>query len=257
MDNNSPTINALIVDDETRCTHTLETLLRELFPHVNIVGIAHNVPDAIQLYEKTKPNLVFLDVNMPPYTGFDFLNKVDSSQFKTIFCTAYDHYSIQAIRFSAFDYLLKPVQATDLLNTLGRLREEMMKKPLENQLNHLSQLIETPKESPSKMVISTTDEFLFVDISEISYLAADGNYTRFHLQNGEQHLSAKTLVYYEEILQGSQQPFIRTHRSYLVNVKQILKYNKNEDTITMKSGQSIAVASRKKESILEEIKKWM
>ena len=238
--------HALIVDDDHRSRDYLKNLLKEHGADLQIAGEASNIHDAEAALRKCTPDVVFLDVEMPGGSGFDLLRSLGTWHFGVIFTTAFDQYAIQAIGFSALDYLLKPVQPDELNSAIlrfkgrqspGTAQPEIQKQFLNN--------IGVRDEKELKLTLSIGDRAFFVSPSEVNFCYADGNYTEVHLFDGRRFVCARTLKEYEEMLRPWE--FLRVHRSSLVNrraVEQVTEFN-----VVMKNGQRIGVSRRKRDEV--------
>lgn len=237
---------ALIVDDDPRSRDYLKNLLKEHADILDLAGEAGNIHDAKAALQRHKPDVVFLDVEMPGGSGFDLLRSLGTWPFGVIFTTAFDHYAIQAIRFSALDYLLKPVQPDELaraiqrfteLKPLGPAREDIQKQFINN--------IGLSNEKELRLTLSSGDRVFFVSPAEVNFCNADGNYTEVHLADGRRFVCARTLKEYEEMLRPWE--FLRVHRSSLVNRKEVSHVS--EHLVVMKDGQQIEVSRRKRDEV--------
>lgn len=241
----------LIVDDEKQSCDLIEKLLHDHFPDV-IAHKAFDVNTAIQKIKVNAPSLIFLDVQMQGETGFDLLDKMQAGS-NVIFITAYSEFAIKAFRYSATDYLLKPIDATEFQQAVSKAFNKI-KTNIDSteQLEFLKEL-KAARRSPDKLTVPTAEGFLFISISDILYCHALGNYTEFHLAGNQKVLSSYTLGYYGEILE--QHHFFRVHRSYLINLGQIKMYKKGEGgMVIMSDGCEIEVARGQKETFLKMFK---
>lgn len=240
--------SALIIDDNVFISTILADLLLENHPEIAISGIAHNGRDALKMIEKTNPDLIFIDVEMPDMTGFEVLSSLAQIQFQIIFITAHSHYAIQAIRFNALDYLLKPIKEDELAYAINRFKRN---KALDDkQSNIQNALTNLKKEDPQDWVLQlrTQSGEIRLTLGEIYCLNGARNYTFIHTKSGKT-LSAKTLAHYESILEDK--GFFRCHRSFLVNGSFISKIQDN--LIIMKDDTSIPLARRKQ----AKLKTWL
>jgi two-component system LytT family response regulator len=232
---------ALIIDDNVFISTILADLLAENHPEIVISGLAHTGRDALKMIEKIKPDLIFLDVEMPDMTGFEVLGSLKEIPFQIIFITAHSHYAIQAIRFNALDYLLKPIKEDELASAINRFkRNKAIDGKQSNIQNALSNL---QKEDPQDLVLQfrTQSGEITLTLGDIYCLNGARNYTFIHTKSGKT-LSAKTLAHYESILEDK--GFFRCHRSFLVNASLIQKIQEN--LIIMKDGSSLPLSRRKK-----------
>lgn len=243
-------IKTVIVDDSADNRSYLRTLLSSSHPHVQVLGEASNVQEALLAIARHSPDLVFLDVEMPGGTGFDLLRKLDTWPFDVIFCTAYERYAVQAIRFSALDYLLKPVQPDELAAALERFRASHADGParqvLQQQfLSNLGAL----DERAMKLTLTSGDRTYFVAPAEIAHCSADDNYTELHTLDGRRFVSARTLKDYEDMLVPL--GFLRVHRSSLVNRTAITHLD--DGHVVLKNNVRVEISRRKKEEVLKAL----
>ncbi len=248
-----PPLTTLIVDDELQSRSLIKKLLSIHFPKFITVE-AETVEMAIEKIHQSKPELIFLDVQMRGETGFDLLDKIGNVNSGIIFTTAHSEFAVKAFRYSAMDYLMKPLDTnefkTAVEKALQRIKNDHSSHP--GQIEYLKQL-KTEQKIPDKLTIPTSEGFLFVSINDIFYCHAIGNYTEFHLANNRKLLSSYTLGYYNELL--TDQNFFRIHRSYLINLKHIKMYKKYDGGIVvMNDGEEIEVSRSNKEAFLKLFK---
>jgi two-component system LytT family response regulator len=242
-------LRTIIIDDEENVRRTLQKLLKSYCPNVKLVGEAEGVETGKNAIKKHLPDLVLLDIKMDDGTGFDLIKQLEPVDFKVIFITAYDEYAIHAIKFSALDYLLKPVDPDDLVEAVNRA-EKLVLKELNQQLDALADNVATHDRLKKKIILKTFDHIHLVNVSDIVYCESDNNYTRFHLANAKTILVSTTLKEYEGML--SEYGFFRAHRSYLVNLGYIETFEKAEGgAIILRNNIKVPVSSRKKEQLLE------
>jgi two-component system LytT family response regulator len=241
---NTPMIQALIVDDETRSCDVLQNLLLHYCPDVNIAGIANSADEGYRLIQDKDPDLVFLDIHMPKGDGFSLLSRLKEITFKIIFTTAYDNYAIQAFRMSALDYLLKPIDSKYLQEAVEKFRKTGVPHSQASQVGLLHE------KKLQTLALSSIDEIRFVNLDEIIRLEADNNYTVFYLTSGEKVLVSNTLKIYEDIL--SPHSFFRVHNSHIINLVKVKKYLKGKGGIAvMSDGSYIEISPRKKDDFLK------
>jgi two-component system, LytTR family, response regulator len=239
-------MNCIIVDDEKHCIKTLTGLLETYFSQVKILATSTDATKAYDLIIQHKPDFIFLDIEMPFLNGFDLLSKFETLSFDVIFTTAYDSYAIKAIKFSALDYLLKPISKDDLaaaIEKIGRKQGTISRAQLKMATEvHNSQL-------PDTIALPTNDGLMFTHVSDIVYCTADGSYTRLYLTDKSEILLSKSLGDVEELLAGYH--FFRIHNSSLVNLKQVRKYLRGEGgEVIMSNGQNLQVARSRKADFL-------
>ena len=240
-------LKALIVDDEQKARDILLFQINHYLPEISEVEMAANVGDALQRIQTFKPDIVFLDIVMPRQDGFDLLSALNDWDFDVIFTTAYDQYAIKAIRFSALDYLMKPVDPDELRAALDRYLEKRDNKPAQKALyRNLLDNLQSPQENEFKLAIATTDGTYFFRTPDIIRCGANPKYTLFHLTQNRRDVSAKTQKEYEEVL--GNQGFLRVHKSHLVNLTCIADFL-GKDHIRLKDGTEIEVARRRKDEV--------
>ena len=247
-------ITAILVDDESNCREVMKDLLESFFPEVDILGEADNVENAFTLIQLAKPQLVFLDIQMPRKSGFSLLKKYEEIPFEVIFVTSHDQYAINAIKFSALDYLLKPVEINDLRIAVNKAVKSIKAKRNSNvQIINLLHSLETDSKDRSVMVHSG-DQVKLVSTNNIVYIEADGRYCNIMTNNQESYYTAKYLKDFEEYF-GEQSTFVRIHKSCLLNISHIKGYSKGEPCmIEMLNGSTFEVSRRKKQEVLEKVK---
>jgi two-component system LytT family response regulator len=243
-------VRILIVDDEEAAGNILQLLIEKHIPGEKIVRYCSSPEEALKLLPEFKPSLLMLDIEMPGMNGFDFLNKAVNWNFDVIFTTAYDKYAIKAIRFSALDYLLKPVDIIDLQNAINRhiikneFKPRQQDKLVENLISNLKQ-----KDSAAfKLALSTMEGVFLFDPEQIIRCEGENNYTRFYFPDRKPLLVSRTMKEFEDIL--SEHHFIRVHKSHLVNRKYIQHLDK-EDLLWLTDGSHIGVSRRKKEELMK------
>lgn len=242
-------INVAIVDDEKNCVEVLEKLLYECNQSINIVGTANSVESAIELIETHKNDIqiLFLDIHIPGGNGFSIIKNIENIDFKIVFTTAFDQYAINAIRFSALDYLLKPIDQNELQNTLNKF-EELSKNKTGIIENFKEKLIQN--KLFEKLAIQTQSEINFIELTNIIYLESDKNYTTLHLENGSKVVASKNIGYYEDLL--SSNGFYRIHSYYVVNISKINKFIKGKTgIIVLNNGVKLEVSSKRKEALFK------
>ncbi len=244
-------VKILIIDDEAAAGNILKILIEKHIPVAKEIHCCAGAVEALELMNKFTPTLVMLDIEMPKVNGFDFLNMAAENNFDVIFTTAYDHYAIKAIRFSALDYLLKPVDVVDLKNAVNR---HIIKQQGESQQLQVSNLLTNLQQKDPKdfrLALSTGGSVFFFAPHEILYCEGENNYTRFAFTNNKPILISKTLGEYEDLL--AEHGFIRIHKSYLVNVKYVSTIN-NEGLIQMSDGKLLPISKRRKVAVVYALK---
>ncbi len=243
-------MKVVIVEDEKNAQEVLANMLKLVDKSIVITGFAENVPEAIALINSKKPDVVFLDIHLKNGTGFDVLEKLNNFQGKIVFTTAYENYAIKAFKFSAFDYILKPINPQELKSTMAELIKEVNKNiKYEEMLHVFNEHKEKPKNP--KIVLKSLNNQYVVFIKEIIRCESEGSYTKFILKD-KSFLISKNLKHFTEIL--SEYQFIRTHQSHLVNTKYVLRINSN-NFLELIDGSEIPISSRKKTEVNRIIKK--
>jgi two-component system, LytTR family, response regulator len=242
-------IKALIVDDKPASIELLRWLIQENCKDIQQLQWATNVTDGIKLIQSFEPDIVFLDIQMPHQSGFDLLSAIGKWDFEVIFTTAYNEFAIQAIRFSALDYLLKPVDANELVKAVERFKVKRIYAPAGEQLYR--NFIQNISNQEKKLALPGVTDIKYIELKNIIRLEADRNYTRFFFADGKEFLSAKTLKDYEEML--PQESFIRVHRAHLINKHFIQQYER-EGFLMLTDGSMVEVSRRKKEQVQRFLK---
>ena len=245
-------IQALIIDDELKARNILDHYVKNFIPEITEVRQADSVDAALEILTQFKPNIVFLDVEMPHKNGFDFLLAIQDPSFDVIFTTAYNQYAIQAIRFSALDYLLKPVDPDELKAAVLRYMEKKESAAEKKELfNNLVQNIEKKDVKDFRIAVPSNEGVFFFMIDEILRLEADRSYTHIHLVNKRPFIASKTLKHIEEMLDEFK--FIRTHKSHLVNPRHITRVSNDHEFVLLTDGAKVEVSRRKKEEVLQQL----
>ena len=239
-----------LIDDEPYVLETTKTVLEHYFKDLEIYT-AESVAQGVELLKSYRLDLVFLDVTMRDGTGFDLLTRVPKLNFRVVFVTAHSDYAIKAFKFSALDYILKPVNPEEILNAVNKARVE-----LDGQSEKLNLLDDYWKKGFSnKIVLTDLKGMNVVDLRNIIRCQAVGNYTHFFLKGGQQLIISTTLKHYDEIL--SDQGFFRVHQSHLINMEHLTKFSKNDGgEVLMKDSTSVPVSLRRKEALKELLKRF-
>jgi len=254
MKNDIENLRVVIVDDERHSREIIRSLISSKFPEIEICGEADSVDAAVKILEKCHPDLLFLDIELPDGTGFDVLEAIgEDIQFEIIFATAYNYYAIRAIKFSALDYLLKPVDKTELVAAIEKAKTRIVDNNHKtSNINLLKKQIVKP--APDKIALPAESGFIFVPIDDIIRCQADSNYTRFVLSKGSPVLVSRTLKEYDELLDENN--FFRVHNSHLINMAHVKKYLKGKTPrVVMSDGTEVEVSIRKKDAFLRHFAK--
>ncbi|MCF6169400.1 MAG: LytTR family DNA-binding domain-containing protein [Bacteroidales bacterium] len=242
-------ITTLIIDDERNARKIIRGIVESVASEFEIVGEAHDVKSGLEQIRKLRPELVLLDIDMPDGNAFNLLQQIGKIDFRIIFITAHSDYAIQAFRFSAVDYILKPIISTELFRALDKAKKTFEMEEVNVKLDALLSNLK-PSETKKKVVLKTTGSILCVDIDDIYFCESDGgSYTRFHFQDKSKFLVSKPLKEYDEMLSGSN--FFRIHKSYLVNLDKIVSYEKQAGGSVILDNQiELTVSHRRREQFL-------
>ena len=246
-------IKAVLVDDDPKNIAILKTLLQELQLNVEVVGEANNAEEGMQLIPLLDPNLVFLDIEMPFGNAFDLLDKLMPVNFEIIFITAFDEYSLKAFRYSALDYLLKPVDIDDLHLAVQRAEKRIELKNINGQLTNLLFNLNKPTLSVTKIAIPVKEGFDFIAINEIISCESKNNCTVVNIQSGKKYTCTRTIKDYEDLLPGNL--FFRIHHSFIININFIRKFFKDGrgGYVELMDGSTVPVAYRRKDEFLSKL----
>ena len=245
-------IKAIIIDDEIHCRKTLGMLLKEYCHDVQVIEQCDDAESGLAAIQTHKPHLIFLDIEMPNMNGFEMLEKLPEINFEIIFTTSYDQYAIKAIRFSALDYLLKPVEREELQRAVQKVSQRLQ-FPLPQQLEILLQKIHQPISSIQRIALPTMEGLQMIAVNSIISCQSDSNYTVFFLKNKQKLIVSRPLKEIEEMLE--EYSFLRVHNSYLVSLNEIDKYVKGEGGyLVMTDGSTIDVSRSKKETLLNKLR---
>jgi len=246
------TVEVFLVDDEQKALDSLSKVLSTFFNNVTILGTANNVDDAYNLILEKKPQLVFLDIEMGEKSGFQLLEKFDEIDFHVAFVTAHEEFALQAIKFSALDYIIKPAGISDLKILLDKVRKKSKTVSDELKVKHLFGNFLTQDKREHKITLPVSDGFEFVKVDDILYLRADGSYTQFQLKDGGKITSSKNLKFFEEIL--ASYGFYRIHNSTLISLKYIKKISKTAGgNVIMEDNSEWGISRNRKEEFLKLI----
>ncbi len=247
-------LNVMIVDDEQNCIETLKLLLQEYNEDVEVIATAGSVTEALLTINSLpqKLDILFLDVQMPGGDGFSLLQELTSIDFKVIFTTAYSHFAIKAIKFSAMDYLLKPIDNDELNMAIKNYR--LLDKPTDSlMLEEVKKLFNQNSKPMDKVAVTTLSDVQFIPIDQIYYLKSDNNYTSFFTTFTKVLVSSKNIGYYEDLLE--QQNFFRIHNSFLVNLNKVNKFHRGKPGfLELDNGTTLEVSVRRKDDLLKKIK---
>lgn len=241
-------IRCIIVDDEFPARECLHNYLRDYCHDVEVVAQADSVKAAVEAILRYKPDLVFLDVEMPNGSGFDVLRQLNTIDFSVVFVTAFEEYAVTAFRFSATDYLLKPVNITELTEAVGKVRSEMSKKADTTNVEALLKLMDNDSAEWNVIIIPNSEGFNVLEIHDIISCEADGYCTIFHLRGNRKIVSSRNLKNYDELLTGH--GFLRVHNSFVINLRYVREYS-SEGVITLSDNQCAPLGNTYKKRFLE------
>ncbi|MES2646973.1 MAG: LytTR family DNA-binding domain-containing protein [Bacteroidota bacterium] len=241
-------LSAILIDDEPDCIRLLSLQLKEYCPQVEILGEYTNSGDGLQAIRAQNPDIIFLDIEMPGMNGFTLLEQLGEPSSSLIFITAYNEFALKAFRFSALDYLLKPLDTHELQEAV--IKAEKRQRVTRGQLDLLRSQLHNGKH-PQKIAVPYQNSVVFVELKELVYCEADSNYTKLFLTNGKSYLLSKTLREVQEVLE--ERNFLRVHRQYLVNLDHIQTYHKGEAAYLLMQGDiSIPVSKNQKERLVQK-----
>lgn len=242
-------IATVIIDDEPDAVSFIHSIIKEYCNNLIVVGTAHSVEEGIEVIEKNQPQLVLLDVEMPDGTGFNLLEKLPQLDFHVVFITAYNHYAIQAIKFSAIDYILKPINIKEFLEAIRKVSG--LQNKTQTLSRHFNTLIENLNASrPGKIGLPQSDGIEFIETRQIIRIKAEGSYSCIHLDDNREILISKNLGEFQELLMD--RLFFRPHNSHLINLKFVKKYVKSDGGyIIMSNNDNVPVSKSKKDSFLK------
>ncbi len=241
-------VNAVIIDDEAHLREMISNMLVDSFPEINIAGEADSVSSGIEIIEKTSPDLIFLDIEIKEGEGFDILKKVKNRSFKIIFITAFNDFAIKAIKFSAIDYILKPIDQNEFVSAVKRALAEIEKPILQKQIENFFDNFHSLQNK--KLVLRTSENIHIVNVNDIVRCESDNSYTTFFINDGEKVMVSKSIKEYTELL--NEYGFIRPHQSHLVNLNFVSRLDKTDGGfLIMKDGNEIPVSTRRKQNLLQ------
>jgi two-component system, LytTR family, response regulator len=242
-------MKAILVDDERDSLEILEWTIQKFAPQVEIVAMCESPVEAVEKIQSLKPDLVFLDIEMPQLNGFDLLQRLGPYEFDVIFTTAYNQFGIKALKICALDYLLKPIDGAELKAAVDKaIGRKTRNSTL--QLGMLMNYFKTEKPRARRIALTASDHLVFVDTNDIIYCESDSNYTTFFLAKGEKIVVSKTLKDVEEILEGSD--FFRIHASFLINMNHVTKFTRGDGGyVVMSNNQHITVSRKRKDEFFD------
>lgn len=248
-------MKTVIIDNEPHVLESLRQLLKLFCPDIEVVGTANSVASGKKLLSQLQPDLVFLDVELGDGKGMDLLQVLDERSFQLIFITAYEKYAVDAFRFSAIEFLLKPIDPDDLVQAVTKAQEQMDALSWQLKLSVLMENYQRVSHQERRMVVNDKESIHIISIKEVLYGEASGGYTFLFLKDGRKILASKNLKYFEELLLAC--GFHRVHHSFLVNLQHIIRYDRSDCILELKSGATVPVSNRKKEALTEALNNQM
>lgn len=240
-------MTAIIVDDEKNSREVLETMLQKYCPEITAIRSCSSAEEVLDQLKKGKPDILFLDIEMPGMNGFELLEHIDRPEFEIIFTTSYSEYAIKAIKHSALDYLLKPIDKDELIYAVQKAAKNKTYVP-SSRIEHLLELLEA-KKSAKRFAVSTSEGLIMLNAADIAYCESDGPYCKFYFVNNKTLTTSKTLKEAEEFLQDCD--FFRIHHSYLINMKFVDKYIRGEGgEVVLANGKKLPVSRTRKQEFL-------
>lgn len=244
-------IKSIIVDDEKHGRENLAGILKQYCPEIELLGEANSVESAISLVQEFNPDLIFLDIEMPRANGFQLLEHFKDFRFEVIFVTAYGNYAIKAIRFSAADYILKPINFHDLKAAVEKVAERIQQKQENLRMKQLVYNLSQPQNP--RIGLPTGDRIEFIEVGKIIRCQGEGNYSHIFFDGNKPLLVAKTLVEFEDLL--GEYSFFRVHKTHLVNLKHVVAYLKTDGgTLQLSNGDTVTISRRRKEEVQKMLK---
>ncbi len=245
---------AIIVEDEQHSADMINEILNNQFNDLEVVGHTKNVKDSVQSINELNPDLLFLDIDLPDGTSFDILQQIDYRKYKIIFITAHQEYAIRAIKFSAFDFILKPFDPTELISTVNDVLKEKMNEDYELKFQAFFTNFSNSLQGIKKIVLKTVEKIHIVDVKDIIRCQSDNTYTNIFINNGRKIIVSRNIKKFEDLL--SDYCFMRVHQSHLVNLNYISYFDKSEGgAIVMSDNSSIPVSAQKKQKLFEYLEK--
>jgi two-component system LytT family response regulator len=247
-------MKALIIDNEEKIRNGLIKQLERFCPNIKSIHFATGVSSGLIELQRLQPDIVFLDVEMDDGTGFDLVKQLSSINFQLVFITAHDKYAVNAFKMSAIDFLLKPIDPEELIACVSKAQKNIQSKSIEAQYKNLQESLGTMAFAERKMILKDSESIYVIKLADIIYCMADGPYTTFYLQGNQKITISKNLKEYEDLLESL--GFARPHRSYLINIRRITRFDKADGgMLIMENNQQIPVSVRKKEEIMEMLNK--
>ncbi len=245
-------IKVVLLDDEKHCTQGLSMQLKSLAPQVEVMAQFNSPILALNFVQSNSFDILFLDVEMPQLNGFDFLKKIGPPSFKVVFTTAYDQFAIKAFKFSAFDYMLKPIDDEELIQVIEKWENEQVQSPKHTEFQFDVLMDQVTNQLNKRLVLPTAEGLELLEFSDIVCIDSDSNYSKLHFVNGSSLVVSRTLKEFEELLDA--RGFLRIHHSHIVNIAKIRKYLKADGGyVEMSNGRKVSISRARKEQVMEVI----
>ena len=243
---------AIIVEDELHSRQFLKNLVTEYCPELNLVALASDVEEGVAAIKEHKPDIVFLDIEMQTGTGFDLLLQFPAPEFEVIFTTAYDHYAIKAIKFSAIDYLLKPIEIEELQQAVKKITDKKAMNGSQQALQMLLKNLQAPPKEDPSITLATSEGLEFIPLQQIIRIEASGPYSYFFLKNNKKIMVSRNLKEYEVML--SDHGFFRAHNSHIINIREVKRMVKTDGGYAVMSDDSkISISPKKKDEFMQQM----
>jgi two-component system, LytTR family, response regulator len=240
-------MKAIIIDDEKKGREILQTLINEYCKNVEVIAMAENADDGYTLIQQHRPDVIFLDIEMPNGNGFYLLEKFEEISFQVIFTTAYDHYAIKAIKYHALDYLLKPIDIDELKEAVAHVEKTIQSTPEKNRLTEF--IAERKLSLTSRIALPVKEGIIYLMVADIIRVESDGSYSTFYTSDGKKYMVSKNLKEYEDVLPVKE--FFRSHKSHLINIKKVKKFLRTDGFfVEMEDGSMVEISRRKKDEFL-------
>ncbi|MBL7919836.1 MAG: response regulator transcription factor [Bacteroidia bacterium] len=248
-------LRAVIIDDEPKGINTLKILIEKHIEDVKVVAECTKASDGIITIENYKPEIVFLDINMPEMTGFELLEKLSWKNFNLIFTTAHQEYALKALKINAIDYLLKPIDYKELQFAVNKIKVQQAKNKInQNQFDYDKLISSINQYQRKKIIINSKSGIESIDAPEIFYLESMSNYTQIYLNDSKFILTSKTLKEFDSLLCNTDRNFMRVHNSFIINLHKATRYLKDEEAIILTNGQKIPLSKSRKDEFFEWLK---
>lgn len=248
-------LRVIIIDDEEQACRALKNMLAFYCRDVEVVAMANDMETGIQAIRTALPDLIFLDIQMPDGSGFDLLQKLKPVHFRVVFVTAHDHYAIKAIKLSALDYILKPVNPEELMSAVSKAEKLDLETSYHTRLESLGDNLDRKSGSPRKLILNTSNMIYAIELDDIIRLEAEQNYTHLYFTNRERLTAAKTLKDFDEMLSGTH--FFRVHQSHLINLHFLDRIDKAcGGQVILKNNIRVPLSARKKDLLIEALRRF-